>query len=160
MERYLAGEAAVPQGLHDLYSVTRHGLNCKGTTNRPSHTVRLGRIGLFTPSLAVNCQATIIQSLRDKDVGTQSTAPSQRADTPTRPHADTPTRPHAATVPVPANVGPSSGMKISSERTGFLAGQKLNNKNFSSRNARKNGVGTAQKIAWHKGCLRGFASSD
>jgi len=88
-------------------------------------------------SLAVNCQATIIQSLRDKDVGTQSTAPS-----PIRRHADTPTRSNR---PSSANVGPSSGMKISSERTGFLAGQKLPNKSFSSRNARKNGVGTGTK---------------
>jgi hypothetical protein len=72
-------------------------------------------------SLAVNCQATIIQSLRDKGAGTQTTgAVAHFADTPTRPNAT-----HAETVPVPANVDPSSGMKIRKDRTGFLAGRKL-----------------------------------
>jgi len=110
-------------------------------------------------SLAVNCQATIILSLRVKDVGTQSTAPPIRHHADTR-HADTPKHRYAENVPVPATVDPRSGMKVCCAKTCFSATRKVLNKNFSSRNSRKTGLAQAQKIAWHNGCLRGFTSSD
>jgi hypothetical protein len=116
--------------------------------DRPRSYRPYGADPIMDRSLAVNCQATISQSLRDKDVGTHS---------PIRPHAQSR---YAETVPVPANNDPSSGMKVRCAKTCFSAIRKVSNKNFSSRNSRKTGLAWAQKIAWHNGCLRGFTSSD
>jgi hypothetical protein len=126
-----------------------------GESWRPESHRSPGRIVYGHTFLAVNCQATISQSLRDKDIGTQSTRPP-----PIRLLAHSSTRRHAETVPVTVNVDPSSGMKVRCTKTCFSATGKVLNKNFSSRNSRKTGLARAQKIAWHNGCLRGFTSSD
>jgi hypothetical protein len=67
----------------------------------------------LTP-LAVNCQATIIQSLRDTGVGTQPIR--TRAATPPRRYAQTPTR---RNVPFSVNIHPTCGMKISARELSF-----------------------------------------
>jgi hypothetical protein len=64
------------------------------------------------------------------------------------------------TVPLPAKVHPSSGMKVGGERVCLLSSHKVLNKDFSSRNAPKTGLAEEQKIAWHSGCLIGSRGSD
>ena len=135
-----------------------------GRTTDPDHTAPYGADPIVDRSLVVNCQATIILSLRTKMLARSQprpaySAPRRHATRDTR-HADTPKHRYAENVPVPATVDPRSGMKVCCAKTCFSATRKVLNKNFSSRNSRKTGLAQAQKIAWHNGCLRGFTSSD
>src|ERR1700747_3271244 len=74
-----------------------------GRTTGPVHTAPYGADPIMDGSLAVNCQATIIESLRDKDVGTQSPAPRPFGTTPIRLNTDTqkPSQFRQTLIPVP-----------------------------------------------------------